>query len=184
MIPQSGVDSVPADIIAYVAATHIRQTLGLGTAEVLDAADMKAKPSGGTLLTALSLFDHYSLAQIAKSMKPFALSPVQPQSSASSQSLVSRILGVRQDKDLGILTDWIGAKVDGAVVHRSWGLLDGGKLYGPRFSFSEHMPTKSTLSGALVHFGMVFGMMLFALPPVRWVAKKLVYQPGDGPEIG
>lgn len=183
MIPQCGVDSVPADIIAYVVATHIRKTLGLGTAEVLNAAEMKAKPSGGTLLTALSLFDHYSLVQIGKSLSPFALSPVQPQPSASSQSVMSKILGVRQDKDLGILTDWIQAKVDAAIVQRSWGLLDGGKLYGPKFQFNEYMVAKSTLSGVLVHFGMVFGMVLLALPPVRWVAKKLVYQPGDGPEI-
>lgn len=183
MIPQCGVDSVPADIITYVVATHIRKTLGLGTAEVLNAAEMKAKPSGGTLLTALSLFDHYSLVQIGKSLSPFALSPVQPQPSASSQSVMSKILGVRQDKDLGILTDWIQAKVDAAIVQRSWGLLDGGKLYGPKFQFNEYMAAKSTLSGVLVHFGMVFGMVLLALPPVRWVAKKLVYQPGDGPEI-
>ncbi|OJD34816.1 saccharopine dehydrogenase [Diplodia corticola] len=183
MIPQSGVDSVPADLIAYVAATHIRQTLGLGTAEVLDAAELNAKPSGGTLLTGLSLFDHYSLAQIGKALSPFALSPVQPQSRTSPGGLVSKILGVRQDKDLGYLTDWVGAKVDGAIVERSWGLLDGGKLYGPKFSFSEHMPTKSALSGALVHFGMVFSMMFLAIPPVRWIAKKLIYQPGDGPEM-
>ncbi|KAL0259778.1 hypothetical protein SLS55_005518 [Diplodia seriata] len=182
MIPQSGVDSVPADIIAYVVATYIRQTLGLGTTEVLDAATLNAKPSGGTLLTVMSLFDHYSLAQIGKSLKPFALSPVQPQSQPSSQGLVSTILGVRQDKDLGFLTDWIGAKVDAAIVYRSWGLLDGGKLYGPKFSFNEHMPTKSTLSGALVHFGMVLSMVLLALPPVRWIAQKFIYQPGDGPE--
>lgn len=183
MIPQSGVDSVPADIIAYVVATHIRRELGLGTAEVLNAAEVKAKPSGGTILTMLSLFDHYSLMQIGKSLKPFALSPVQPQSNHSSQSLVSKITGVRQDKDLGILTDWIQAKVDAAIVQRSWGLLEGGKHYGPNFQFNEYMATKSTVAGVLVHFGMLFGMALFALPPFRWIMKKLVYQPGDGPEM-
>ncbi|GME33541.1 Saccharopine dehydrogenase / Homospermidine synthase [Neofusicoccum parvum] len=183
IIPQSGVDSVPADIIAYVIATHIRRTLGLGTGEVLNAAKLNAKPSGGTLLTMLSLFDHYSLIQIGKSLKPFALSPVQPQSNKSSQGIASKVLGIRQDKDLGVLTDWVGAKVDAAIVGRSWGLWDGGKLYGPNFQFNEHMVATSTVAGVLVHFSMVFGMALFALPPFRWIMKKLIYQPGEGPQI-
>ncbi|KAF2144061.1 uncharacterized protein K452DRAFT_306694 [Aplosporella prunicola CBS 121167] len=185
MIPQCGVDSVPADMMAYLIATHIRRTLNAGTSEVLNVAKLKSKPSGGTLHTILSLFDHYSLSQVATSLKPFALSPVQPPASSTSPTpgLVTKILGIRQDKDLGILTDWVQAGVDTAIVQRSWGLLDGGKLYGPNFRFSEWMAASSALMGVLVHFGMAFSMLMIALPPVRFLLKKLVFQPGEGPEI-
>ncbi|KAK7514597.1 Saccharopine dehydrogenase-domain-containing protein [Phyllosticta citriasiana] len=183
MIPQCGLDSVPADIISYVIATHIRRKLNAGTTEVLNSVKMKGRPSGGTLLTMLSLFDHYSISQVTTSMKSFALSPVRPPPTSSSpkSGLFEKIFGVRQDKDLGVLTDWVQAKMDAAIVHRSWGLLDGGKAYGTNFRFSEWLAVKSTISGALVHFITLFGAAMIALPPLRWVLKKLVYQPGDGP---
>ncbi|KAK8191335.1 Saccharopine dehydrogenase-domain-containing protein [Phyllosticta capitalensis] len=183
MIPQCGVDSVPADIISYVVASHICRKLNAGTSEVVTSAKIKGVPSGGTLLTILSLFDHYSLSQITSALKPFALSPVQPPPTNSSpkSSLFTKVFGVRSDQDLGLLTDWVGATVDTAIVQRSWGLLDGGKLYGANFKFSEWMVAKSTFAGSMVHFAMVFGMAMLALPPVRWALKKVVYQPGDGP---
>ncbi|KAK7538551.1 Saccharopine dehydrogenase-domain-containing protein [Phyllosticta citribraziliensis] len=185
MIPQCGLDSVPADIITYVVATHIRRKLNAGTTEVLNSVKMKGKPSGGTLLTLLSLLDHYSISQITTSMKPFALSPVQPPSTNSSPktSLFQKIFGVRQDKDLGVLTDWVQSNMDAAIVYRSWGLLDGGKTYGANFRFSEWLAIKSTIPGALVHFVMLFGAAMIALPPVRWTLRKLVYQPGEGPSV-
>ena len=185
MVPQSGFDSAPADLIAFIIATHLRRTLNVSTAEVLTSVDVKSNPSGGSLLTALSLYDYYSPSQIADSYKPFALSPVQsPLSDSShSQSLMANFFGTRHDKDLGYLTDWFQSAMDTAIVQRSWGLLNKGELYGPNFRFSEWMAAKSSFEGAMVHFRMAFGVAIVLLAPVRWILKKLVPQPGDGPEL-
>jgi len=37
MIPQCGIDSVPADIIAWILATYIRETLSVGVIEVVNS---------------------------------------------------------------------------------------------------------------------------------------------------
>lgn len=37
MIPQCGIDSVPADMIAWMLVTHIRSTLSVGVTEVINS---------------------------------------------------------------------------------------------------------------------------------------------------
>jgi hypothetical protein len=32
-----------------------------------------------------------------------------------------------------------------------------------------------------MHVALALGAFVLILPPVRWLLKKLVYQPGDGP---
>ncbi|KAF2085216.1 hypothetical protein K490DRAFT_58831 [Saccharata proteae CBS 121410] len=187
MIPQCGVDSVPADIAAYVVSTHLRRNFSVPTSEVLNClVDVKSKPSGGTLSTVISLFDHYPLSQITHSLSPFALSPVQPSAVGAVQpSLATKLFGVRWDKDAGVLTDWVQAAPDTAIVLRSWGLLgdgQGGQLYGPRFRFSEWMVARNSFTGAMVHFGLALGMGMLLLPPARWALSRMVTQPGFGPE--
>ncbi|KAH8652028.1 Saccharopine dehydrogenase-domain-containing protein [Ilyonectria robusta] len=156
MIPQSGFDSAPADLIAFVVATHLRRTLNVSTAEVLTSVDVRSNPSGGSLLTALSMFDFYSSSQIADSYKPFALSPVQPPVSSAppSQSFRTNFFGTRYDRELGFLADWYQSAMDTAVVQRSWGLLAGGEAYGPNFRFGEWMAAKSSFHATMVHLKM------------------------------
>ena len=71
--------------------------------------------------------------------------------------------------------------VDTPIVQRSWGLLGGDDFYGPNFHFSEFMKARNYLTGILFHLTLLFGSMLLAIRPLRQIAKKYVYQPGDGP---
>jgi short subunit dehydrogenase-like uncharacterized protein len=66
-------------------------------------------------------------------------------------------------------------------VQRSWGLLGGAKLYGPNFFYEQYIRTTSYARGIALHFAINFGILLLAIRPVRWVLKKLIYAPGDGP---
>ncbi|EON68317.1 hypothetical protein W97_07575 [Coniosporium apollinis CBS 100218] len=182
MIPQCGIDSVPADITAWVLVECLRRKLSVATAEViLSLHVMNTRPSGGTLLTVFSLFDHYSLKSIGSALKPFSLSPVQPDSPARPMPWTTKLLGIRTVPDLGVLTDNPQGAPDTTIVHRSWGLYDGGRYYGPRFRFNAWMRARNTFTGVLWHFALSIGMTLLVLPPVRWLLKKLVFQPGDGP---
>lgn len=57
------------------------------------------------------------------------------------------------------------------------------QFYGPRFTWKQYMRTKSWLHGFLVHWGLVWGsLFLVFVPPVRWLMKKFVTQPGGGPD--
>ncbi|KAK3110827.1 hypothetical protein LTR53_014492 [Teratosphaeriaceae sp. CCFEE 6253] len=192
MIPQNGIESAPSDLMCWSLVSHIRQTLGVGTAEIVQTTvcisaklsrlyDMKAVPSGGTLATVLTLSDTYSLSHLAKSGRPWSLSPVQPVVKAPQRPLQEQITGVRTVSDLGTLTDSLQSAADIPIVNRTWGLIDGGNLYGPKFHLTCYARTRNMLTGLGVHAMMTLGFLAILLPPVRWLLQRFVVAPGEGP---
>ena len=181
IIPQIGMESAPSDLLAWSLATYLRRTLSCDTAEVICTLyEVRSRPSGGTLATILSILDAYSLNDIGRANKPWAMSPIPGPRSQSPVSLFTRLFGVRLVNGLGTMTTSIGASTNRAIVQRSWGLLDKGRYYGPKFQYSEFLSVRNTLVGIVVHFAFVFGSLLLLLKPIRWLVKKLVYAPGQG----
>ena len=142
--------------------------------------DSRTLPSGGTLATALGIFDEYSIRKIADSAKPWALSPLQGPES-KPDSFLTKLLGVRSVPELGVLTTGVSSIPNTAIVQRSWYLLDQGNYYGQHFTYKEYATARNHVVGMVIHLGLAFGMFALALPPVRWLVRKLVYQPGAGP---
>lgn len=182
MIPQNGVESAPADLMSWMLVTHIRRTLSVGTAELINTLwDINSSPSGGTLATVLTLLDSYSLSQVAKAMSPFSLCTVQPPPRQRRRKpLIEALTGVRTDTDLGILTDSIQGPTDAPIVNRSWSLIDGGQLYGPNFQLNSYMRARSRIHACAIHVALTLGMAALVVSPVRWLIRKFVYQPGEG----
>lgn len=114
-------------------------------------------------------------------MKPWALSPIPGPKSGKSISLLTKIFGVRVVPDLGILSSSLAAKPNEAIVQRSWGLLDSGKFYGSKFTFHEYQHAGSKLFGFASNLALAFGLFLVTLSPFRWLIRKLVPAPGQGP---
>lgn len=182
MIPQNGIESAPSDMMCWSLVSHFRQTLGVGTAEIVQTSyDLKAAPSGGTLATILTLFDSYSLSHFAKSSQPWSLCPVQPPQQLPGRPLLERLTGLRTVPDLGVLTTSLQGPADIPIVHRTWGLIDGGKFYGPNFHMSCYQKARNLLQGFGIHLAITFGFLAVLLPPVRWLLKHFVYAPGQGP---
>ena len=182
IIPGVGIESAISDMLTWSMASLIRQKYNVGLGRVtVSVHDVGARPSGGTLLTILSILDTYGISEMAVTNKPFALSPIPGPNGPSTEPLLSKITGVRTVPDLGTLTSSISASVNKAVVERSWGLLDHGNLYGPKFSYGEYMRVKSITTGVLLHCVFAIGALALVFSPVRWLAKKLVTQPGQGP---
>tara|TARA_R110002003_G_scaffold116_28_gene10312 strand:- start:10145 stop:11257 length:1113 start_codon:yes stop_codon:yes gene_type:complete len=198
IIPECGLDSVPADIMAYVLAREVRKRFNAACERVIMTLyDAKTGISGGTSLTMLELFNNYSLGHLAKSMHPYSLSPVKPTSSIGSPtgSLFYRLFGLLSVPELGgVQTTYIMASVDECITHRSWGLYsqtaqtsnDPSLGYGPRFRFNEYMRAKGLLAGLLIKLAIGSVGLLLALPPTRWILAPLikkfaVHAPGQGP---
>jgi len=144
-------------------------------------------PSGGTVASLLAFFDTFTLKEIADAFQPYALSPVpNPKAASHKLPLKTRLTGLRTVPDLGMLTTFLAADTDRAIIGRTWGLLSqagGDDAYGPNFHFSEHMRTRNWLSGVAIHLGIgLSGFLLAVLPPLRWVVRRLVYKQGDGPD--
>ena len=181
IIPEIGIESAPSDLLTFALTNLIRRELSVGTAEVIGCVhEINGLPSGGTLATVLGIVDHYSIKDIAKASGTWATSPVPGPKPRHSPPLLSRIFGIRTIPGLGNLTSSISAGPNMATVQRSWGLLDGGKLYGSRFSYHEYAAVRSAVAGLAIHFAMLFGALSLAFPPVRWLAKKFLYAPGEG----
>jgi len=125
--------------------------------------------------------ESFSLSEIAAAHAPYALSPIRGPQNAPSMSYFTRIFGIRFVPDLGTLTTYLGASADTPIVQRSWGLLGDAKVYGPNFRFSEYMRTRNIVTGIFLHFGLLLAGMLLILRPVRWLAKRVVLSPGEGP---
>lgn len=45
------------------------------------------------------------------------------------------------------------------------------------------MKARNYLTGIAFHFALLAGVIALSLAPFRWLLRKLVYQPGDGPNI-
>lgn len=198
LIPQCGLDSVPADITAFVVIRHIRKTLQAPTSSViLTLYAMKTGVSGGTSSTMLNLFSHYPLKKLAASMKPYSLSPVRPTgpSKPPKSSLFYRILGLLNIPELGgVQTVGVMAGVDTCITHRSWGTYEAlaketsapGLAYGPKFRFTEYMRAKGVVAGAVWRLGFALTGFLLAVPLSRWILAPLIKRfiipaPGEGP---
>ena len=181
-IPQNGIESAPTDLMCWMLASYIRNTLGVGTGEIVHTIyDMKATASGGTLSTVLTLWDSFSLADMAKSQGQWALCPVPPPKQTGSKPLLEKLTGIRDVSDLGTLTDSIQGPADIPIVGRSWGLHDQGRLYGPNFRLSAYMRARNYLTSFAFHVALTVGFTALIIPPVRWLLKNFVYQPGEGP---
>ncbi|KAF2119729.1 Saccharopine dehydrogenase-domain-containing protein [Lophiotrema nucula] len=183
IVPQCGIDSVPSDILAYLCAKTIRDTLNVGIRDCVNSLQkLTTNLSGGTITSLLGLVEAYPFSTLKASIEPSALCPIDPpKAKPSTTSLGKAILGWRRVKDLGILTDSPQAVSDVGIVYRSWGLFDSGNLYGPNFTFTEYMRASNIFVGALVHYGFLMTLISFLLPPVRALIKRVAFKPGDGP---
>ncbi|KAG9247255.1 Saccharopine dehydrogenase-domain-containing protein [Calycina marina] len=178
MFSQIGIESGPPDLIAWSLVESIKKRFSAPTGEVVVCLhDISAKPSGGTLSSALSFMENFTLKQIKESMIPYAISPASGPKVPSPISWTTKIFGIRAVRDLGILTTAIQASSDVAIVQRSWGFLN----YGPKFQYHEYMKSRNYLTGILTHFAILAGGIILAIPFLRNTAKRFVVQPGHGP---
>ncbi|OBT91941.1 hypothetical protein VE01_09892 [Pseudogymnoascus verrucosus] len=189
IIPSCGFDSVPADISAFTVVNYIRTKLSSPTARVdYSVHEIKGGISGGTVNSAIRMFDQYSLSQLLKLLAPFSLSPRHPKRSHPQKklSLLSQIFGLRKMPRLG----WMGVNPQGLVdkcyINRSWGLAADSETetYGENFDYHAWMRVPGPVSAVIWHFTMLTAMFLFCIPPFRLLIKKVAFKQGDGPSLG
>lgn len=188
LFPQAGIESAPSDLITFKLASVTKSELSAPVKDVVVSVhEIRGAPSGGTLNTVLSLFDVFHWKEVAKSHKPYALSPIQNPNRPPKPSLLSRLTGLHSIPNLGLVSTSITGGTDAAVVQRSWGLFKQEPslqkyFHGPNFTYREFARARSYLRGMAMHYGLVVGgLLLMFCPPFRTIMRKFVYQPGEGP---
>lgn len=114
-------------------------------------------------------------------MRPWALSPITGPKTEKAKSWVTKIFGLRSVPKLGLVTTSLVAGSNESIVQRSWGLQDNGKFYGSKFTYAEYQKTNNRATGIASHLFVLMLLVAIAIKPVRWLVKKLVYAPGQGP---
>ncbi|OQE27772.1 hypothetical protein PENSTE_c004G08081 [Penicillium steckii] len=182
VIHSVGVESVPADMLAWSLVKRVREDLSTNTREIYSCIkELKSSgASGGTLNTIISIFDWLPTSQLLKFAGPYSLA-ASPPKDVPREGILQKILGVRSIRDLGTLTTSPNGMADMAIVYRSSTLMP--ELYGQRFAFHQLLNVRNALVGALFHVGFTFGLALLLLPPVRWLVRKVIFAPGSGPSM-
>ncbi|KFY37711.1 hypothetical protein V495_07010, partial [Pseudogymnoascus sp. VKM F-4514 (FW-929)] len=188
LIPSCGFDSVPSDISTFAVVDYIRTKLSSSTARVdFSVHEIKGGISGGTLNSVIRGFEQYSFSELFKRFAPFSLSPIRPSHSLARKksSLWARLFGLRRVPGLG----WMGVNPQGVVdrcyVNRSWGLAAGScaESYGENFDFHAWVRMPGPVIAVIWHFTIWTVMLLFCIPPFRWLIKKIGSKQGDGPAL-
>ncbi|KAI1765092.1 hypothetical protein GGR53DRAFT_491504 [Hypoxylon sp. FL1150] len=188
LFPQVGIESAPSDLMTFSMASVLRSQLSAPIGDVVvKIHELRGAPSGGTLNTALSLFDEFHWKEVAKSHKPYAMSPAKNPKQAPKPSLFSKLTGLYSIPNLGLVSTSITSGTDRAVVQRTWGLLQREPslqkhFYGANFTFREFITAKNKAKGMMMHYSIIFGgLLLMFCPPFRRILRKYVCQPGEGP---
>jgi short subunit dehydrogenase-like uncharacterized protein len=193
IIPECGLDSVPADIMAYTLAREVRKRYQTACERaIMTLYDFKSGISGGTSLTMLELFKKYPLSHLGKSMHPYSLSPIKADNVVSSPagSFPYSLFGLKTIPELGgIQTTGLMASVDECIAHRSWGLYqssgDSTLQYGPKFRFNEYARAPNLFMGFAQKAALTSIAVLLAIPVTRWLLtpllKAIIPSPGNGP---
>ncbi|KAL2829155.1 Saccharopine dehydrogenase-domain-containing protein [Aspergillus cavernicola] len=181
IIHSVGVESAPADMLAWAVVKEVREKLACHTREVTgEIYELKSSgASGGTLSTILTCIETFSKAHLLNSTQPFSLAASPPPKDIPSEPIMEKVLGFRAIRDLGTVTTSPTGFCDVTTIHRSSTLMP--EFYGPRFYFRQFLHVRNAFIGILFHYAFMIGTFLLMLAPVRWLVKKIIYAPGSGP---
>ena len=182
IVHSCGYDSVPSDLNAMLAVRELKKVAGenVKVGRVTSGAKAKGGVSGGTIASMLNMYDE-GVSQLRRAMSCYLLSPVKGHQK-KDPSWVTRESGL-------VGGFFIMAPHNGAIVRRSWGLLEASsdpavisERYGAKFSYDEYMVTPGQVAGFLLTlFFRIFALVML-VPQARSLVKKYGTQPGDGPD--
>jgi short subunit dehydrogenase-like uncharacterized protein len=178
-----GFDSLPSDLGVYFLQREARGRFGMALPRIkMRVRAMRGGASGGTVA---------SMMNIAKEMSD---DPALRRQMANPYSLVPKDMapGVRQPSLSKVAYDadfdrwqapFVMAAINTRIVHRTNAL--SGFAYGKDFLYDEAMLMGAGMRGRLSAYALTGGLGAFlaasAAAPTRWLLKRLVPAPGEGP---
>jgi hypothetical protein len=185
-------DSIPADIVAYLSSKTLRDTAGqpVGIDTSLSAYSMRGGMSGGTIGTGITTLEKVPQEELRVSQRDYTISPCKSflcrrdaghtnvcelaiGAPLPRRPLVYRLFLPDTRKTLtGCL--YFMARTDRALVQRTWGLLQAEAAedkthlhYGPAFKYDEFLVTGGAIRAMLLTLGMAIGAGFMMITPVR-----------------
>eukprot|EP00698_Gefionella_okellyi_P002650 TRINITY_DN12497_c0_g2_i2.p1 TRINITY_DN12497_c0_g2~~TRINITY_DN12497_c0_g2_i2.p1 ORF type:complete len:433 (-),score=86.10 TRINITY_DN12497_c0_g2_i2:1021-2283(-) len=174
-----GFDCVPSDMGTFMVVDHIRGTMRKDVGEVKAyIGPVKGGASGGTLNTVFTTFEKADMKSLRKASQPYGLNPPGKIPATTAFDKDQR-LGKWNDEMHKWTIPWIMATVNLRCVRRSAALAD----YGPYFHYNEALLTKSWMYALVFPVLLLLFVVLAFLRPTRWLLRKFITQPGQGPAL-
>jgi short subunit dehydrogenase-like uncharacterized protein len=192
VVPCCGLDSVPSDVLAFVANKALKSFGGPSTTIDLSTSAWKlggASISGGTFSTILTTLEDVPKHKLLAIRENSVLSPVK-----GTHSPRPRMLYTLPYSDRPVYGAWyFMAITNSQVVQRSWGLYELARRrhnattvapfsYGPNFKYEEFVILPSALYAVM--YSIIFSAiaaLLVLFKPARWFARRIMPGPGEGP---
>ncbi|KAF2634655.1 hypothetical protein P280DRAFT_538326 [Massarina eburnea CBS 473.64] len=170
MIPQCAEESAPADLVAFLRSSFLREKTGHATKEFIHSIqEFNNGFSAGTLHSLITVASSYSFQHLRKSLHPYALCVGRSPSSSPFIPKGFTWLGSIKVKEVGLLTDSVIGISDTTVVYRSWSLMDD---YGPRFKYWTGMKARNRVTGFLWHWVLAISLPVLLITPLRSQTKS------------
>lgn len=174
-----GFDCIPSDMGVFFAQQTMQDLHGCYATEVSGRMGrQKGAVSGGTVASMMLAVEQGASDPVARKalQDPYSLYPpeIAPGLDGADQS------GVRWDDKFQSWTGpFVMAAINTKVVRRSNAL--GSLLYGSDFRYEEATLADNRRSALMIAAGSALALLLFALPPTRYLLKKQLPKPGEGP---
>ncbi|KAG1851335.1 Saccharopine dehydrogenase-domain-containing protein [Suillus subalutaceus] len=194
VVPCCGLDSVPSDVLAFVANKTLKSFGGPSTTIDLSTSAWKlggASISGGTFSTILTALEDVPKHKLLAARQGFVLSPVK-----GTHSPRPRMLYTLPYSDRPVYGAWyFMAITNSQVVQRTWGLYELARRvnhhnatavaplsYGPNFKYEEFVVLPSALYAMMysITFAAIAALLVL-FQPARWFARRIMPGPGEGP---
>lgn len=182
LVPSSGFDSIPSDLGVHHLQGIARERFGAPATSVKGrVGPIRGTASGGTLASMMNLFEELKDPDVRASLaNPFVLVPDAKDTVRQPEVTVPT---TDPDFDGAVVAPWVMAAINTRVVHRSNHLQ--GDAYGSGFTYDEALSFPPGPAGwaqaAAVTAGTGGLAVGGALPPTRWLMRKVLPSPGEGP---
>ncbi len=178
-----GFDSLPSDLGVYHLQQEILARFGEPATSVkMRVSAMRGGVSGGTVASIMNVFEEAATNRALRREleDPYSLCP----DDGGPRNPQPGLAGWHFDADLGAWSaPFLMAAINTRVVLRSHALA--GYPYGNDFRYDEAMLTgpgfggHAGAAGTVAATGALFAMA--ALPPTRWLLRRFLPKPGEGP---
>jgi len=171
LIPCCGFDSVPADVVVYLANKTAKSSLGPSAyiEDSISLYNLKGGLSGGTLASAISSIEEVPKGLTVEAMKDFSYrepkgAPTKPMKS---------IYSVRADGKTWYGVVFPMCPINRLVVHHTWSLFRRSRdrrpdnVYGDDFTYNEIIATPRFYQAVFYLLGLSAFIVSLLFPPVR-----------------
>ncbi|KAL3152250.1 hypothetical protein ABBQ32_001329 [Trebouxia sp. C0010 RCD-2024] len=170
-----GFDSIPSDLGTCLVVDHLNR-LGKKAASVTTLfGKISGSASGGTIESILNQLGNEPWKDQKAAAHPYSLNPPSSRQGSTTDQLLPKY-----NKDQGCWTcPFIMSSVNTRIVRRSAALQSS--LYGENFKYNEALKAGSFIGAAFVSLATGLGAAAALVPPLRFLIRKVVPKPGQGP---